>query len=100
MREAIEYCARPENLRKTIRIALVVGIVLCAINQGDVILKGHATAETWLKCGLSFVVPFVVSNLGLLAGPRPAAKPASDGENSDDSPGEGIRPPPGSVEEG
>jgi hypothetical protein len=70
MRDALAYCARREHLRRTARIALVVGIVLTAINQADVILSGHATATTWLKCALNFVVPFIVSNLGLLSGRR------------------------------
>jgi hypothetical protein len=51
-------------------IALVVGLVLTTINQADVILGGDATAGTWVKAGLNFCVPFVVSNLGLLAGKR------------------------------
>jgi hypothetical protein len=55
-----------------LRIALVVGVVLTFINQADVILAGDATAATWLKCGLNFLVPFVVANLGLLAGARRA----------------------------
>ena len=70
---AIAYCRRPEHLRRTLRIALIVGIVLTAINQLDVILRGDATAVTWVKCGLNFVVPFVVSNLGLLSGRRSSA---------------------------
>jgi hypothetical protein len=71
-RAAIAYCRRPEHLRRTLRIALVVGIVLTAINQLDVIVRGDATAVTWIKCGLNFVVPFIVSNLGLLGGRRAA----------------------------
>jgi hypothetical protein len=55
-------------LRRTLRIALVVGIVLTAINQLDVLLSGHVSTATYVKCGLNFVVPFVVSNLGLLSG--------------------------------
>jgi hypothetical protein len=69
-RAALAYCRRPDHLRRTLRIALVVGIVLTAINQLDVILRGDATAVTWLKCGMNFVVPFIVSNLGLLSGRR------------------------------
>jgi hypothetical protein len=68
VREALRICFRREHLRRTLRIALVVGIVLTAINQADVILAGDATALTWVKTGLNFCVPFVVSNLGLLAG--------------------------------
>jgi hypothetical protein len=48
----------------------VVGVVLSLINEADVVVAGDATAFTWLKVGLNFCVPFVVSNLGLLAGKR------------------------------
>jgi hypothetical protein len=68
LRAAVSYCCRREHLRRTLRIALVVGIVLTSINQLDVILRGGATAATALKCGMNFVVPFIVSNLGLLSG--------------------------------
>jgi hypothetical protein len=67
-RGALAYCARPEHLRRTTRIALVVGLILTAINQSDVILSGDATTGTWIKCALNFLVPFCVSNLGLLSG--------------------------------
>jgi len=70
--EAVRYCARPHRLRRTTRIALVVGLILTAINQLQVILDGHATAATWLRCAANFVIPFVVSNLGVLAGRRAA----------------------------
>jgi hypothetical protein len=72
-RTAIAYCFRREHLRRTLRIALVVGIVLTTINQLDVILSGDATTFTWIKCGMNFVVPFIVSNLGLLSGRRSTA---------------------------
>jgi hypothetical protein len=67
-REALRYCLQRQHLRRTVRIALVVGVALTAINQLDVILSGDATTTTWVKCGLNFLVPFVVSNLGLLSG--------------------------------
>jgi hypothetical protein len=68
--QALRICFRREYLRRTVKIALVVGTVLTLINQLDVILKGQADALTWVKCGLNYCVPFVVSNLGLLAGKR------------------------------
>lgn len=34
------------------------------------IVGGDATTVTWIKAGANFVVPFIVSNLGLLAGKR------------------------------
>lgn len=68
--DAISFCAQPRNLRRTLRIALLVGIVLTLINQAGVIAGGDATAATWIRCALNFVVPFLVSNAGLLSGRR------------------------------
>lgn len=68
LRETIGIVLERRHLRRTLTIALVVGVVLTAINQLDVILRGDATTAVWVKCGLNFCVPFVVSNLGLLAG--------------------------------
>jgi hypothetical protein len=73
-REALRIVLRPEHLRRTIKIALVVGTILTLINQFDIIVKGDATTLTWLKCGLNYCVPFIVSNLGLLAGKRAEAE--------------------------
>jgi hypothetical protein len=73
--EALRICMRREHLRRTARIALVVGVVLTLINQVDVIVGGDATAVTWVKAAGNFVVPFVVSNLGLLAGKRAERSP-------------------------
>ncbi len=74
-REILQICSRPEHLRRTLRIALIVGLILTLINQLDVFVNGDATALTWIKTGLNFCVPFVLSNLGLLAGKR--AEPES-----------------------
>ncbi len=77
-REALHICLRREHLRRTLRIALVVGTILILINQLDVIVKGDATTITWVKAALNYCVPFVVSNLGLLAGKRAEAERATD----------------------
>jgi hypothetical protein len=74
MREALRICFRREHLRRTVKIALVVGTILTLINQLDVILRGDATSITWVKAGLNYCVPFIVSNLGLLAGKRAEAE--------------------------
>jgi len=70
VRAALGYCARRQHLRHTTRIALAVGVILTLINQSGVIFGGHPTAVTWVRCALNFVVPFIVSNLGLLSGRR------------------------------
>ena len=58
------------HLRQTIRIALIVGTVLFVINQLDVVIRGAATPVVWLKIALTYVVPFCVSNLGILIASR------------------------------
>ena len=49
------------------------------------IIGGNAVTLTWVKVGLNFCVPFVVSNLGLLAGKRAEAEGASAAEARTDS---------------
>jgi hypothetical protein len=69
-REVPAVVAYRPHLRQTVTIALVVGTILFAINQLDVVLRGKATAVVWLKIGLTYVVPFCVSNLGILIASR------------------------------
>ena len=66
-RETVLFCGQRRNLTRTVRIALVVGVLLTAINQGGVLFGGRATAATWIRCGLNFLVPFLVSNAGLIS---------------------------------
>jgi len=69
-REIPRVCLYPPHLLRTISIALIVGSVLFVINQLDVVLRGDATTVVWLKSVSTYVVPFVVSNLGVLVGTR------------------------------
>ncbi len=62
-------CYRP-HLRRTLVIALVVGTVLFAINQLDVVLRGDASGAVWLKSATTYLVPFAVSNAGVLVASR------------------------------
>jgi hypothetical protein len=67
---AVEICCARPTLRRTTRIAAVVGLVLTGINEGDGLVRGHVSGATGIKMALNFVVPFIVSNLGVLAGTR------------------------------
>jgi hypothetical protein len=50
-----------------------MGAILFAINHLDEVFAGKATVLVWIKGALSCLVPFVVSNVGLLiAARRPA----------------------------
>lgn len=70
VRDALRICLEFDHLRRTVTIAIVVGTILTAINHADVILRGEATWSTAAKATLNYLVPFIVSNLGLLAGAR------------------------------
>ena len=59
------------------RITLLVGTVLFCINQLDVVPHGKASTATWVKGAITYVVPFVVSNLGVLVASSRQPPPGS-----------------------
>jgi hypothetical protein len=68
----------PPHLRRTAAIALVVGTILFAINQLDVVVQGNATTIVWVKAAATYVVPFCVSNAGVLVATRRRASVETD----------------------
>jgi len=60
----------PPYLKKTVRIALIVGSVLFFINHLDEVLRGQATLAVWIKGALTYLVPFCVANMGVLIAAR------------------------------
>ena len=64
--EAVRVMRHPPHLRRTLLTTVIVGTILFCINQLDVVLAGDATAATWSKGALTYVVPFAVSNVGIL----------------------------------
>jgi hypothetical protein len=69
-REAVGVVLHRPHLRRTLAIAFVVGTVLFCINQLDVVLRGDATAVVWIKSAVTYLVPFIVSNAGVLVASR------------------------------
>ena len=55
------------TFRTCVRVAIVVGTILTVVNQGSVIVSGDASAVTWARVGINYLVPFVVSSVGYLA---------------------------------
>ena len=53
-------------LRRSGVIALIVGTVLTAINQGDILLTGHWPPTLVWKLPMTYAVPFLVATLGAL----------------------------------
>jgi len=67
-REALRVIGHGPHLRRTASVALVVGTILFAINHLDEVLRGQATHEIWVKSSVTYLVPFCVSNIGVLVG--------------------------------
>ena len=66
------YCAflhRP-MLKRSAIAALVVGTVLTALNQGDLLLSGQWTSALYWKIPLTYCVPFLVATYGALTNSR------------------------------
>ena len=74
--EAIRVVLYPAYLRKTVSIAVAVGTVLFVINQLDVVVRGDATTLVWLKTAVTYLVPFCVSNAGVLVASRRRREPS------------------------
>jgi len=68
--EIPRVCLDRRNLCQSLAATGVVGTILFLINQSAVVFSGQATAWTWIRIGLSYLVPFVVSNYGVLVGSR------------------------------
>ena len=58
---------RGVTFRTCVRVALVVGTVLTLVNQGSVIAGGDVSLATWVRVGVNYLVPFIVSSIGYLA---------------------------------
>jgi hypothetical protein len=59
-------CALADGVpRRSFGVAIVVGTILNAINQGDAILAGGALS--WAKIALTYVVPYCVSTYGAVS---------------------------------
>lgn len=69
-REAVRLFLSGTTARAAGPVALVVGTLLSAVNQGGVLLHGDLTVGVGVKIGVNYVTPFVVASLGFLAAGR------------------------------
>jgi hypothetical protein len=66
------WCAlrRPPLVKRSLGIAAVVGTVLLAINQGDVLLSPRWPSALAWKVPLTYLVPYLVATWGALLNSR------------------------------
>ncbi len=59
-----EWCSlvcRVSVVKRGLKFAVIVGIILIAINHGDTILRGELQPINYIKMGLTVIVPYMVS---------------------------------------
>jgi anti-sigma factor RsiW len=69
-RPSLRYCLGRAQLRFTLPVALLVGVVLSLVNQGGMLLAGELDPGMCAICALNFVVPFIAMNLVLVVATR------------------------------
>lgn len=52
---------RPATVKTAVKVAVIVGLLLNTINQGELLLAANWGAVNWTKFTLTFFVPFGVS---------------------------------------
>ena len=48
-------------VKRGLKFCVIVGVILIAINHGDVILRGELQPINYVKMGLTVIVPYMVS---------------------------------------
>ena len=63
MKETFHLARQPSVVKRALKFAVVVGIVLITINHGDAIIKGELTHKRLFQMALTVMVPYIVSTL-------------------------------------
>ena len=61
---------QPALIRRSLIIALIVGTILTAINQGNLIVQGDVSVALAWKIPLTFAVPYCVATTGAILNVR------------------------------
>jgi len=64
-RLVLHYAVSDGVPARSLRVALIVGVLLNLINQGDALFG--AVPVNWLKLALTFAMPYAVSTYGAVA---------------------------------
>ncbi|MDX1403975.1 MAG: nitrate/nitrite transporter NrtS [Woeseiaceae bacterium] len=67
MNEWLMTALRGDIVLRSLKVAVIIGTLLVAINQGDLILSGRLdTAAVW-KIPLTYLVPYCVATYGAVS---------------------------------
>jgi anti-sigma factor RsiW len=62
----LRWCLQRRQLRLTVPIAVVAGVVLSLVNMGGMLMHGRIDLGVCLSCAMDFLVPFLALNLALV----------------------------------
>jgi hypothetical protein len=77
VKEWIQLAFAPSVRQRAIRVALVVGSLLLAINHGDAILRGDVSTVRVLRMVLTVLVPYLVSTFSSVGAIRELRRSAA-----------------------
>jgi hypothetical protein len=63
MRIFLKYAFQPATVKRSIKVASVVGTVLAAINHYDMFLSGVYSTRRCIQIAVTYCVPFSVSTV-------------------------------------
>jgi hypothetical protein len=66
-RAALRWCLQRPQLRLTLPITVVAGVLLSMVNMGGMLMHGQIDVGVCLSCAVDFLVPFLALNLARLA---------------------------------
>lgn len=78
MKAWLNCACEPNVVRRARKYALIVGIILILINQGDVLMSGELSARTIIKMALTMLVPYIVSTCSSVGALCEARKEEAD----------------------
>lgn len=61
MNEWLHIAMRRDVVVRGLKVGIIVGTILTAINHGDVILDGQVASSAYWKIPLTYLVPYCVS---------------------------------------
>jgi hypothetical protein len=73
MNSWISIALRRDVVTRGLKVGGIVGTVLVAINQGDLLLAGNPSAEVFWKILLTYSVPYCVSTYASVSAIRSAS---------------------------
>ena len=77
MKESLRLALESSVVKRALKYAVVVGLILIAINHGDAVLRGDLTGGRLSKMALTVVVPYLVSTLSSVGALRQKPKAGS-----------------------